>query len=409
MRNKVKKIIPSGMLHALVSVNKKRVAFNNIHNNKYGTIDFASNRDFHIYEVPKKNVFFGYYDLQQFNSDRTKLLAHICGKNSNPAKDSALIAWFDRGNNTPHIISETNAWCWQQGSRLRWAPTHDECVMFNDFANGQYVCKMINIQNKSLDIVSPALYDLTPDGKYGLGLNFRRLQELRPGYGYSRVNEKYPLRATPKDDGLFRYDLTNGKTKMLFSLDELSKDIQGDYYHYLNHISISPDGSKFTFFHLWTKGKDHPWKMRFYVSNIDGTECKVITDQKCVSHYCWVDSDNMVITTSEGLYYGVNVKDAELRLIESSHLIIDGHPSALNGAILSDTYPQKDSMQYVFLYDGSYKQLLSIYSDPRLFGEKRCDLHPRLTRDGIITIDSSVKNGCRNIVEFQLSKGEIIR
>lgn len=407
MKKKLKKIIPSNLLHFIVSTNKKRLAVSNVVNKKYGTIDIADQRDFHVYEIPGNNVFFGYYDLQQYNGEQTKLLAHICKKNSNPAKDSALIAWFEHQNNTPHIIAKTNAWCWQQGSRLRWAPNSEECVLYNDYEDGQYVCKRVNIRNQTMNIVSPALYDITPEGKYGLGLNFQRLQQLRPGYGYSRIPEKSQLQSAPVDDGLFRYDLNSGDSKLLFSLHELAKDITGDYMHYLNHISISPDGSKFTFFHLWTKGRNQPWKMRFYVSDIDGKELKTITESKCVSHYCWIDSDNMIITTSEGLYYKANITEAKIALIESSHLIIDGHPTAVNGRILSDTYPRKDSMQYVFYYNGSYKELLRIYSDPRLFGEKRCDLHPRLSPKGIVTIDSSVRNGCRNVVEFQLSKGEI--
>ena len=78
MKKKLNKIIPSNLLHFIVSTNKKRLAVSNVVNKKYGTIDIADQRDFHVYEIPGNNVFFGYYDLQQYNSEQTKLLAHIC-------------------------------------------------------------------------------------------------------------------------------------------------------------------------------------------------------------------------------------------------------------------------------------------------------------------------------------------
>ena len=79
-------------------------------------------------------------------------------------------------------------------------------------------------------------------------------------------------------------------------------------------------------------------------------------------------------------------------LIETDHFI-------------SDTYPQKNDFQTLFfasLKDDHYKECARIYSDPRLFGERRCDLHPRISKDGtLITIDSTMI-GRRCVIEIDL-------
>ena len=82
----------------------------------------------------------------------------------------------------------------------------------------------------------------------------------------------------------------------------------------------------------------------------------------------------------------------------------DGHPTfcADGHRFLTDTYPLAGSMQQLFLCDqegASHTPICQLYADPRLFEEKRCDLHPRLTPDNeIVTIDSTFREGKRSVV-----------
>ena len=129
-----------------------------------------------------------------------------------------------------------------------------------------------------------------------------------------------------------------------------------------------------------------------------------------VSHYCWVTSDKMIITSTKGDYYIYNLNDCLKEKIDNEYLIHDGHPSYLgNGLIITDTYPLRYDRQHVFIADISnnhYEELLEVYSDPRLFEEKRCDTHPRVTADKkYVTIDSSFRNGERCVIEMALGEG----
>ena len=376
---------------------------------KKGLVTFCDNREYKLLSLKNQHVFFGYYDLEPYDSSRKRLLAHVVDRYANPLRDKAKIIYFD-DNGCINNIAETQAWCWQQGARLRWNPKSDDEVLYNDVAEGRYVLKCANIKNKNSRVISDAVYDISNDAKAGITLNFSRLQRLRPGYGYSIIPDNTSFEKAPEQDGVFHVDLTTGEKTLLYSLSELAEGINGDYFHYINHISISPDGRNFIFFHLWTKGPGKPWFTRLFVSDINGEELKLLDEKHVVSHYCWKNNSEMIITTSEGFYYWLNVEDASMGRITSNWLSVDGHPSVVCNSILTDTYPQKDRTQKIYITgtNGSNgKQVLSVYSEPTLFGEKRCDLHPRVTDNHIVTIDSTVRNGVRSILTFEFRREDL--
>ncbi|MBP3664859.1 MAG: hypothetical protein J6J03_06840, partial [Tyzzerella sp.] len=351
------------------------------------------------------------YDLCQYIPRGDKILAHVVKQNASPQIDDAMIVWFDAENGEMHEIEKTGAWCWQQGSRLRWHPKEQDTILFNDLDHGEYVTKKVNLINGIAERVSRALYDVDTEFKYGLALNFSRLQRLRPGYGYSRIGEKNADIAAPADDGVFRVDMHSGDEVLLFSLKDLAKDVSAEGFHYINHLSISPSGKRFTFFHLWTLGAKQSWKMRFYVANADGSGLTLLDDEYIISHYCWVNDRQMIVTDTKGKYIWIDTVSGEKKVIVSEHLNKDGHPSWMNRGFLTDTYPQgKKSMQHVFRMNESgseYLGILKVFSDPRRYGEKRCDLHPRVTSDGKVTIDTTALGGVRSILAFKLKESEM--
>ena len=70
------------------------------------------------YQEPDKHVFFGYYDIQQLNNNQERALFTKISLNADTRKDNAELFWSDLINGEEHYISQTSAWCWQQGSRL---------------------------------------------------------------------------------------------------------------------------------------------------------------------------------------------------------------------------------------------------------------------------------------------------
>ena len=169
------------------------------------------------------------------------------------------------------------------------------------------------------------------------------------------------------------------------------------------------------YFHLWTKGPLDLWKMRMIISYSDGSNRKIVTENDLVSHYTWIDDDRLLFTKETCgtfnycIYNALTNKTVE---IESNLINNDGHPTMItNNLFISDTYPLEHCMQKLFLFDIKTKRcttILEAFSDPRLYIEKRCDMHPRINRKNkLINIDSSFRNGIRSIILINL-KGEKI-
>ena len=243
----------------------------------------------------KANVFFGYYDITPFSKDENNIL-YLSVKDGNKIAEVKL---YDLNSKKHKILTQTRAWNWQQGSRLRWWPTDDNYVCYNDVIDNEYVCKKININTKKVDSVfCKALYDIDPQGTYGLSLNFSRLQRLRPGYGYDSIKDDTINISSPTKDGIYYVDLLKNESQLIISLKKLAEkcyDKNADQ-HYINHISISPNGEKFIFFHIWTIKNSDKWKTCLSVSNKKGTELKILERDDLVLHYDWIDSNNVLIT-----------------------------------------------------------------------------------------------------------------
>lgn len=368
------------------------------------------------FSIEGKNVFFGYYDLQQIDSTGRRLLLHICNKDTDTKKDSVDIVCYDLDRDKYVKIAESHAWAWQQGCRTRWNPLKKDEILFNNMADGHYVCQIWNVENKTLVKTLPIpLYDIDREMNYGLGVNFSRLQRLRPGYGYNTLPDETEGKNIPQNDGIIKYDFKTEKVKLLISYQRLCEGMYdaNAYQHYINHISIAPDGQHFMFFHIYTKGAGLRWKVRMCVSDSEGKDIKVIEEAHTISHYTWRNSETLLTTRinreNKGSCYALyNTRTGIRTVIGGEELKLDGHPTFLKGGdvFISDTYPQKDFLQHVFLYDmkkQERKSLVDIYHTPRLYEEQRCDLHPRLTPDNKhFTIDTVYKGKRRSVLLFDL-------
>lgn len=374
-----------------------------LHDGKYMFADILS--------ITSHHVFFGYYDLSQMDNDEKKLLVHIANQKSNPQCDPIKICTYNLVEKKYEIITQSFAWSWQQGCRLRWNPVDSSQIMFNNCVDGKYVCEIWDTNKKCRVREIPiALYDIDSNLAYGYGVNFSRLQRLRPGYGYSSLPDSTKGQRIPLNDGIFRYDFRKDEVKLIISYERLCEDFSDNLYeHYINHISVSPDGSRFMFFHLWSLGDVNKWKMRLYVSDQEGKELKLLEETDVISHYTWKDNKTILTTkinndSKETCYYQYEIENGRKLSVKESHLYLDGHPTYLKDgkAFISDTYPQPDNFQHLFCIDTEsdrYYPILDIYHDPRMYGEKRCDLHPRVSKsNNYITIDTTYKGGSRSVV-----------
>ena len=197
-----------------------------------------------LIEFPKYHTFRGYYDLNYLSADKTKFLVHRLPINANNNKDTSCeIGYIDMMTGDFRKVAESSAWCWQQGSRLRWHPTQKDQIIFNDVdkSKNQYITRIVRVSDKQeVRRIEFPLYDISGDFSYGLSVNFSRLQRLRPGYGYNYFEDTSKGVLAPEDDGLYKVDLSDNKSRLLYSLRYLAEegDVPKDYECYLNHISI---------------------------------------------------------------------------------------------------------------------------------------------------------------------------
>jgi surface carbohydrate biosynthesis protein len=364
-----------------------------------------------IFSSVNHQVSFGYYDVTPFSPDESKLLAmHAPLENATPSpKSHVKIGFYDLKHQCPEFqaVDTSSTWCWQMGCRLQWYPAGGKnAILYNKIVNGKYGCVIQDIYSKNiLKEYSFPIYSVSPNGRWGLSLNFSRLQRFRPGYGYSILPDVTTEHTAPDNDGIWIIDLNSGEHKLILSLKSISEFHttlnMSNSDHYFNHILFSPNNIRFMFFHLWVNKKGLR-KSRLFTCNIDGSELHLLNEGENTSHYTW-KSDNLLLATSThnklGLkYYLYEDKNNFRTIYGHNKLNEDGHPTFIpqSNNIITDTYPDSDNYRKILYFDAlenDVKIISKHYSPPEITGELRCDLHPRLSNTGdYLCFDTFIKN-----------------
>ena len=368
------------------------------------------------FSIKKKHVFFGYYDVNPISSNNQKILSIVVPKRRS-TKEEAKVGYFDiNSNNEFHQVGATDTWCWQQGSRLRWSNENSDVIIYNNLYKNKYGCAFQNIKTKEvLKQLSHPIYDISKDEKYGLSLNFSRLQRLRAGYGYDNIFDTTVNEKASESDGVFLIDIETDVSKLIISLKKISEikphPSMNGANHYINHLSWNKSASRFLFFHLWTNGKTR--SSRLLTADKDGKNIYLLENSETVSHYDWKDDDFICMTThsrKHGTRYSI-YKDLtnERDILDSKDLRNDGHPTYHpidKNLFLSDTYPDKYGERKLFAFNIKKKEMMPLgsYKSPLKYrNDYRCDLHPRWNNDGhIISFDSTHTNQRTiNIIDFE--------
>lgn len=353
---------------------------------------------------PGCHTYFGYYDISPFQGE--KIIYIEREKNSNVCK----VVLNDIRNTSKQYVADSHAWNWQQGIRLRWFPKKENVISFNDYVGGKYINRIVNIETKEEKRLDWPLYDIDCNGKLGISLDFGRLGVMRPGYGYTCE----PYQAGDLwNDGISIIDIEKNQLVKKITYKELSDSIKkvDDVNHfYLNHLSFSPDGTKFLFFWIDEASGYHQASLGVY--DIPSDELISLDNEKKASHYVWDGNNEIVCTLLDNIqyarYYRFNVKERTKKLICNNSLPFDGHPSIYSkDTLLTDTYPDRLGFQHIFLVnerEDTKSELIKIYSIPMLNVEKRTDLHPRLSQDKKYVCFDSSHDRLRKILILKLDK-----
>lgn len=359
------------------------------------------------YITPDHHTFFGYYDVSPFSADDSKLLSlrtAFIHRSPKPA-DAASIGYFEIDDRIPNFIDlgVSTTWCWQQGARLQWFPKDpNRLILYNRLVDEEYGAVIQDIHSREIvHAVKSPLYGISPDGRWGLTLNFSRLQRLRPGYGYGHLADETKGQSVPENDGIWLVDLDTSRRDLLISVTEVAayqplESMKGAV-HYFNHLSFSPSGGRFLFFHVWIRnGKRFT---RLLTCDRDGKNRCALIQSGHVSHTTW-KTDNEILAFSThpetGIHYHLYAdQNPTPRIVGENCLTTDGHPSYSpdKSALLTDTYPDRYRDQHLLLFDLRKEKVtpLGRFFSPLAYqGEWRCDLHPRWSQSGrFVGIDSA--------------------
>lgn len=349
--------------------------------------------------------FFGYYNKFQIDASGRYLLAcEVDFEHRMPAADDAVrIGMVDLADGDRWIaLTGSRAWSWQQGCMLQWRPGSDTEILFNDREDNRFVCRIFDVKTRRTVRTLPLpIEDVTADGRRALCADFRRMQHIRRVVGYAGVPDPNRDIAAPDDVGVWSMDLETGATKLIVSVAQLARvpyaGATPKDKHYVAHLEWAPDEKRFLMFNRWGS-ESGGMPTRVFTAAADGSDVRLLS-AKGASHWAWLDSRSVLIWTAGG--YRVFEDDGSGRPKQTLWKAPNGHQTFIPGTnhqwLMTDTYPmgpQRLQVLYLFHLPTSRAVVLGRFHLPKQYrGEWRCDLHPRVSRDGKLVIIDSPHGG----------------
>lgn len=348
---------------------------------------------------------FGYYDKYQFDvTNRYVLGMEVAFEHRSPKADDEIklgVIELQAGDKWTEFGSST-AWGWQQGCMLQWRPGFASQVLHNDRGDDHFVCRVHDLDSGETRTLDHPIYTVSPAGDVAMSADFRRINDMRPGYGYVGFPDPAADQLAPEDTGVFRVDLESGEGTLVKSLAEIAAfgkmpEDTSQAKHYVNHLLFNTDGSRLIFLHRW-RFPNSGFRTRMLTIAPDGSDMRVIDANGTTSHFIWKNADEILAWSRQaagsGFYVFTDATDPQPRIVGGDVMTRDGHCTYVPGTewIINDTYPDGERNQTVYLYhpERNEKLILGKFKSPREYrGEWRCDTHPRVSRDGkSIVIDS---------------------
>lgn len=372
--------------------------------------------------------FFGYYDKSPWDiTDRYMLCmkANDTWSDVSPReKADILIIDTKKAEDDPERIkkvAETKAWNVQQSCMLQWlGPDFSSKILYNDYRNGQYCSVILTLETMEEKVIPAAVYSVSADGKFALTLDFSRLYELRPGYGYYNVPEKTKGVALPDSTAIWKVNLETGEVTNLLKYTDFAnfqprpEMKEAGAVHKVNHIMLSPNGKRFMVLYRWFNGQRK--YTRLVTCNVDGTDMYVLSDDDMVSHCFWKNNSAILAfenkkKTGPGYYLMKDKTDKYMHCWPQ--FSNDGHPSySPDGRlIVTDSYPDRARIASINVMDGNEKKkenttIAKVFAPFKYDNDTRCDLHPRWNHAGDKICFDSVFEGHRGLYVVNVKSNE---
>lgn len=370
--------------------------------------------------------FFGYYDLMPFDSKERMHLAHrVRFMDRLPREnDVAELGAINLNSGAFIKYAETAAWNFQQGAMLRYI-FDDDHIIYNvrDAAckNG-FGAEIRNLKTGETRRLCAPVADVSRDGRYALSLNFRRIFDFRPGYGYPGAPDPYAHENAPEEDGVFLMDISDGSIRKIIDYTAIREAFPSAPYSdgklVVNHITFNPSGDRFLFLLRNFPEPGRKWKTQLITSDLNG-HMRLITDYCLNSHYAWKnDREILIVSTayadavSRSLWL-MNAETGEKRRLPGENPLFDIHclydPD--RRYIIGDSYPAallppnvlpdpENATRSLWLLDtetGYLQETLRLKTVVPPLTDLRCDLHARFSPSGNFVSFDSTHTGKRTI------------
>lgn len=346
--------------------------------------------------------FFGYYDKSPWNIAGRYMLcmrAQNTWKEPDPTSMADILLIDTEEGNRVRKLAETKTWNVQQGCMAQWlGPDFDKKIIYNTLRDGRYCSVVMNTETMQESLLPLPVYTVSADGKTALSLDFSRLHNLRPGYGYAALHEATKGEALPDATCIWKLDIESGKVTDLLRYTDFAKfhprpEMKGEgVVHKVNHLMLSPNGKRFMVLYRFFVGQRK--YTRLITCNVAGSDMYLLSDDDMVSHCYWKNDEEIIAferkKESGNGYYLMKDKTQEYHRLWPQ-LSNDGHPSYCpsdNSLVVFDTYPNRARLQEVKIardtdVDGKdIKVLAKVFAPFKYDNDTRCDLHPRWSRDG---------------------------
>ena len=366
------------------------------------------------------HYFFAYYDMRATGKTRdTKHLCHrvaFCDRLPT-AEDICELGYLEDGAFVK--IAQTTAWNFQQGAMLQYHPTLENTVYYNVCENGKFMTVTHNFVTGEKKYTDRATACISPDGKWGMAVNFGRIFAFRPGYGYAGFADEHENEVAPSNDGVFLVNMETGKSELLVSYAQIQpvSGLTSGRKILVNHITFAPNSDRYVMlvrdFPIFENGKPR-WKTSLMVGDRHGNLHTVLPNGM-VSHYYWMNDEDLLVfceIDEKKRLYRINV------LTGAHHCYDDPFFELKNGFrdihcsispdgkyIIGDSYGiegYRRIMAYSLQSD-TWRCLVKSYDYKLPIIDIRCDLHARFVWGGQAISFDTLHNGRREIALLDAS------